>query len=337
MFRRYYNRKTKLDTRFSVSEKVKIAPRESLISFRKNRSVRHLLTTNNMKNSPHHSRSNSVIRRFSHSRSRSSMFPKTHHKNSYISDEKKRSRIPSEYHINGEIYNLASKFTKSRGLSALPKLEIPVTNGSSQWPIDIPIFVISINDKRRQNFQNRFPYPSTHFAGTNGNTIDVSHWRHTRRLQSNILKRGEIGCYDSHLRLWQMLVKNNVQIALICEDDVDLKGNTIQSQYFNTLLIEAAQTPFDVLYLSWFRPDGGRQNTVHTRVQWCFCQHWAYVVTLNGLKKLLADEKITNIRLPVDVALWEAHCRGVVRNVVAYPPLTLTVGERSDTSNLQLR
>ncbi len=337
MFRRYYNRQAKLYTRFSVSKKMNISTRESLKSFRKNRSIRKLRSTGNTKYSPHQSRSNSVIRRFSQSRSRSSMFPKTHHRKSYIIDEKKTSRIPSEYHINDEIYKLASKFTNSRSLSALPKLEIPVTNGSSQWPIDIPIFVISIDDKRRQNFHNRFQYPSTHFAGTHGNTIDVPQWRRTRRLQSNILKLGEIGCYDSHLRLWQMLVKNNVQIALICEDDVDLTGNSIQSQYFNTLLNESSQTPFDVMYLSWFRPDGGRHNTEHTRVQWCFCQHWAYLITLNGLKKLLADEKITNITLPVDVALWEAHCRGVVQNIVAYPPLTLTVGERSDTSDLKVR
>ena len=270
------------------------------------------------------------------------MFPKTHFQlsvrtNSHNERNKKSQvhNIPLEYNINDEIATLTHHLIQTRRLRLLPHITVPITNGSSKWPSNLPTFVISIDPIRRQNFMNRFRHTSTLFEGTNGKTIDVTQWRREKRLFSNVLKRGEIGCYDSHLRLWKMLVKYEIPMALICEDDVDLTGNSMQSQYLNTLLTEIKQTPFDVLYLSWFRPIGGKYNTEHTRVQWCFCQHWAYIVTLSGVKKLLADPHIERMNLPVDVAVWNAHCRGVVRNIVAYPPLTLTVGERSDTRNIR--
>ena len=246
----------------------------------------------------------------------------------------KLKTIPVEYEINSEIASLASHLLQGNRPQLLPPIGIPETSGSIQWPTNLPTFVISISPTRQRNFMDRFQHKCTPFDGTNGKTINESQWRRENRLVSYDLKRGEIGCYDSHLRLWKMLIQNEIPVALICEDDVNLTGNSQQSQYLNTLLSEAKQTPFDMMYLSWFRHSGGSTNTTHTRVQWCYCQTWAYIVTLEGMKKLIADPNTQKIHLPVDVALWEAHCRGVVRNIVAYPALTLTVGERSDTRHI---
>jgi hypothetical protein len=231
---------------------------------------------------------------------------------------------------------LASIFTQSKsGRRNLPPIHIPSTNGSQTWPSKLPVFVISINPVRQEKFKQRFNHSSTIWRGTNGKTLDITQLRREGILFNRSLTRGEIGCYDSHIRLWRKLVSEKVPMAIICEDDVNLTGDTAQTQYLNTLLSEIKTTRCDFLFLSWFRPAGGAHATSHTRKQWCFHQLWAYLVTYDGLVKALADTRVKHMHMPVDVALWDSHSRGVIHNLVAYPPLCLTVGERSDTRNIR--
>jgi hypothetical protein len=270
------------------------------------------------------------------SRSKSPVFPKTHFRTSTRQHGKVNSgNVPSEYHINREISNLASQFSKTRRGNSLPPISIPNTSGSSEWPSNIPVYVISINTTRQERFKGRFNYPSKIWKGTNGKTMDVGKLKREGILMSSSLTRGEIGCYDSHLRLWETLIREKTPMAIICEDDVNLTGDTNQAKYFNTLLEEIKPSNFDILFLSWFRPDGGVRATSHTRHQWCFHQLWAYLVTYDGLVKVMNDIRVRKMHMPVDVALWDAHSRGVIRNIVAYPPLCLTVGEHSDTQNIR--
>lgn len=243
--------------------------------------------------------------------------------------------LPACYQTNDEIATLAVLYRKAG--HRLPPLTIPAVLSSTppdhlQWPTSLPVWVISINPQRYQTFRTRFPVDHQLWPGTRGQDLALTQW--VTRLKTRSLKRGEIGCYDSHLRLWQHIVDTQTPRALIGEDDVDLRGTAVQNHYLHTLLSEVETHPWDVLFLSWFRPDGGATVTPHTRSQWSFCQMWAYMVTLEGAKKLLADPLVQALHWPVDVALWEAHQRGHVRNLVAYPPLTLTVGAASDTRGI---
>jgi glycosyl transferase family 25 len=211
-----------------------------------------------------------------------------------------------------------------------------MTSGSTQWPSHIPIYVISINPTRQQRFKQRFRGGEVNFwDGTHGKTMDIGKLKRDGVLKTNELTRGEIGCYDSHQRLWEFMIKSNIPMAIICEDDVNLTGDANQSQYFNTLLSELSNTNYDILFLSWFRPSGGSSVTSHTHSQWCFHQLWAYLITLDGSKKLLSDNRVKQMHVPVDVAMWESHTRSNVRNLVAFPPVCLTVGEYSDTRNIR--
>jgi len=247
-----------------------------------------------------------------------------------------RSQVPGAYQVNREIANLAAQFSKARrGRNGLPPLALPSTAGSPVWPSTLPVYVISINPVRRAKFQSRFAHPSTVWEGTIGKTLDLGRLKREGLLMSSHMTRGEIGCYDSHLRLCNKLARETCPLALLCEDDVALTGDAAQSRYLNTLLEELRSVPFDVLFVSWFRPTGGKSLTPHTRQQWCFNQLWAYVVSREGLRKMCADPKLRKMHVPVDVALWDAHARGVLRNVVAYPPLCLTVGEHSDTRGIR--
>lgn len=61
------------------------------------------------------------------------------------------------------------------------------------------------------------------------------------------MRRGEIGCYLSHIKTWEAFLKSNNDYALILEDDAvfvdDFKSK------FNDLLLEI-DFPFDVIYLN---------------------------------------------------------------------------------------
>lgn len=278
---------------------------------------------------------NSIGSARSKSRSESPIFPKTHfRKSAHNHGPLQRTSVPASYNINREISNLAAQFSNLRR-RRLPPISLPITNGSPQWPLSIPIYAISINQVRQERFKQRFLHASTIWEGTRGKNMDIGKLKREGNLISNHLTRGEIGCYDSHLRLWEKLVRDKTPMAIICEDDVNLTGDANQACYFNTLLSEVETVPFDIMFLSWFRPAGGNTITTHTHQQWCFHQLWAYLVTYEGLKKILSDVKVKKIHVPVDVALWESHSRGVIRNLVAYPPLCLTVGENSDTRGIR--
>lgn len=270
----------------------------------------------------------------SRSRTISPVFPKTHFRKSTRTHRKlSRTNIAREYQVNKEIARLASIFKNSRRSS--PPIRVPSTNGSKTWPKQVPVFVISINPSRQEKFKQRFKEKSTIWHGTNGKHLDLTRLKREGTLVYRDLTRGEIGCYDSHIRLWRKLVSEKVPMAIICEDDVNLTGDATQAQYLNTLLSEIKTTRCDFLFLSWFRPAGGATVTSHTHKQWCFHQLWAYLVTYDGLVKALADTRVKQMYMPVDVALWDAHSRGVIHNLVAYPPICLTVGERSDTRNIK--
>lgn len=270
----------------------------------------------------------------SRSRTLSPIFPKTHFRSSRRTHGKlSYSNIEPTYHVNKEISRLASIFKNSR--RSLPPIRLPHTKESTVWPRQLPVFAISINPTRQDKFKRRFQEKSTIWQGTNGKTLDLTRMKREGTIVYRELTRGEIGCYDSHLRLWRKLVADKVPMAIICEDDVNLIGDSSQAQYLNALLNEIKTTRCDFLFLSWFRPAGGSIVTQHTRKQWCFHQLWAYLVTYDGLVKALADSHVKQMHMPVDVALWDAHSRGVIRNLVAYPPLCLTVGERSDTRNIK--
>jgi len=281
-----------------------------------------------------HSRSRSPSPGFSRSRSVSPILPKTHHyKSSRRHGTLNVGIVPREYQVNVEISHLAAQFLNTK--RSLPPIQLPSVGTKNQW-CGLPLYVISIREDRKQSFLRRFQGPNAQvFSGTHGRTMDVGSLRRSGRLVNNQLKPGEIGCYDSHIRLLEKIVREKIPFTIICEDDVNLTASPAQSSYLNMLMEETKSVPFDILYLSWFRPMGGSTMTAHTKSQTSFCQLWSFLITLEGAKKLLKDPKVFAMHYPVDVAYFNAAKRGVIKSLLACPPLCLTVGENSDTRHLR--
>lgn len=227
--------------------------------------------------------------------------------------------------VNAEISFLTRAFNGNIPPLTLPRLLTPVPPA---WPTHIPVYVISIRPERLAAFARRFPHPFRHWPGTNGSVL-------SRTKPLSTLRPGEIGCFDSHRRLWTHIAQQDQELAIICEDDVNLVASPEQCNYLDMLLREVETRQYDALFLSWFRPRPDASlpppPSAHTRMQWTFCQLWCYLVTKRGAQRMV--DCIQTMRQPVDVALDTARCLNQLSNLVAYPPLCLTVGARSDTAN----
>lgn len=93
----------------------------------------------------------------------------------------------------------------------------------------------------------------------------------------------QIGCMMSHLKVYKHIIDNNINVCTIFEDDVHFhpKWHTIASNYFNS-------TPknYDVIFIgNWIE---NYKHAPKINNYPCLTTH-AYIITLNGAKKLLSS------------------------------------------------
>lgn len=121
---------------------------------------------------------------------------------------------------------------------------------------------------------------------------------------------GEIGCYLSHVRVWQKIVDEQLDYAVILEDDILLQDNiqeglaalqTIQEPWDLIKLAEAPEKRKAVHHI----PANDFALVTYNKVPSRTC---AQVVSLAGAKKLLATS--ITIKRPIDIELqywWESN------------------------------
>lgn len=118
------------------------------------------------------------------------------------------------------------------------------------------------------------------------------------------LKIGAIGCMLSHFELYLHIIENNIDLCTIFEDDVFFhpKWNELAPLFFE-------QTPkdFDVLFV------GNKTKVIsglsEINKMPCLCTH-AYVITLNGAKKMLNSLLRWNFNNKVKLSLGGISARG---------------------------
>ncbi|MBT0586744.1 glycosyltransferase family 25 protein [Alteromonas oceanisediminis] len=126
------------------------------------------------------------------------------------------------------------------------------------------------------------------------------------------LNAGEIGCYLSHRRAWQSIVDNQLDFAIVLEDDITLTGDL--RQYLTVL--ESMPNDWDYIKLAGHSRTRqvihvsdwqGHQRVVYAKTPARTC---AQAVSLDGARKLLANS--VSIARPVDIDLqhwWEKDLR----------------------------
>jgi len=139
-------------------------------------------------------------------------------------------------------------------------------------------------------------------------TERAKHFLPHRITHEDLPSLGAIGCYLSHVSIWQHMIDENISLALIFEDDLQFPSNYIETltDYCQTLFdgrdLEAECNPVDVLLMAC--PDN-RKNKKPTplhkdlvRIEGPFFGTGAYLLTNYGAKMLM--KKVFPIEVQVD-------------------------------------
>ena len=126
-------------------------------------------------------------------------------------------------------------------------------------------------------------YPSVQYTMKNGRYID-----------SNIETLGGIGCYLSHVKLWEALANSNDEMLLILEDDAIT--NNFSAFQINQFLNEIRENDpeWDVIFLGYTKPfpspnaDIPVTDSVYKINEITFQTH-AYLLSKKGALKLLSN------------------------------------------------
>ena len=122
---------------------------------------------------------------------------------------------------------------------------------------DMIIYAINLKHRydKKKHIQNEFKKADlcgNIVEAVDGNKLDIDDL-----IENNIyipqtnerrLRRGEIGCYKSHLETWQQFVLSDKKYALIFEDDAVLVADF--KNKLDNLLKELEKVNFDILYLN---------------------------------------------------------------------------------------
>jgi len=200
----------------------------------------------------------------------------------------------------------------------------------------LPMFAISIRPTRFQNLLDRMGQWSKHvelWQGTLGANLDKGQLMRDRIVTSSQLKRGEIGCYDSHFRLWKHISDNNIPHALILEDDANIPYGQPTVDRINNFFrqLEANQLGYDLLYLG--HNDRSKPTRIYpggVGIPGATQGLFTYYVTLEGVRKLLANA--IPMKQAVDDYVWTSKH---VRQFTMEPRLNWVVEiEQSDTATI---
>ena len=145
---------------------------------------------------------------------------------------------------------------------------------------------------------------------------------------------GEIGCMVSHIQVWERIVAEKLERTLILEDD--FKGNGQMAD------LDEPTVDFDIAYLGrWKISKKAEEESVGG--SWVtptasYCTH-AYVVTLEGAKKLLNNyKKIKKNLIPADeflAATYTKHRRDDIATL--FPPTLTAIAHKTENFIQQKR
>lgn len=129
---------------------------------------------------------------------------------------------------------------------------------------------------------DKITYPSVQHTMKNGRYID-----------SNIETLGAIGCYLSHVKLWEALANSNDEMLLILEDDAIT--NNFSAFQINQFLNEIIENDpeWDVIFLGYTKPSPSPNADIPVtesvyKINEITFQTHAYLLSKKGALKLLS-------------------------------------------------
>ena len=221
-------------------------------------------------------------------------------------------------------------------------------SSSSDWPKELgPVLVLSIRPERMKKFEQRMGPWMKHmrrFPATDGRLIDPRRWHRDRRVVASNMAPGRLGCYDTHVRIWETIANSQHPIVTVLEDDVDFNyhanGHRLISK-MKDLLEDAKHTNWE--FLAWGHGPWafGKNTSVPGMKYWKSpgtCQgFFAYTLTRDLARKLV--QQCRPYKGPaVDKWFYDDFIkRNHIKALTAEPRLCWVVDVISDTDTNKMR
>lgn len=208
-----------------------------------------------------------------------------------------------------------------------PNLDLALTHERDiAWPHELAqsnVYAITIRSDRWNRMASRLGDWAKHvkrFPGTNGRTINPRVWYQQKKLALKQMKRGRIGCYDSHVRVWKTIQQSGAPFALVLEDDADIRYSAQHASRIQEVLdtlqgrtgrSHGTTHPWDVVLLGHYNDRNytqGLGNGLTKATKWQPMH--AYLISQSGVQKLLKNA--WPIRHALDVYVGSELKKGLI-------------------------
>ncbi|RIB30805.1 hypothetical protein C2G38_2026579 [Gigaspora rosea] len=141
------------------------------------------------------------------------------------------------------------------------------------------------------------------------------------KFNSGKLLTSQKACYISHYKVYQSIIANGYDSALILEDDVDIEMNIVNIM---TDILPNLPSGWDLLYLGhcgWEKNDEYVSSSNEFKVYKSNepgCTH-AYAVSSLGANKLLNNLELENPQDPIDLEIIEKIQQGTINSFSFQP------------------
>ena len=187
------------------------------------------------------------------------------------------------------------------------------------------IFVISLATSLERRWSVERSFGRIHCRSyelvdaVDGNELDLDELETKSRLtyceyQNRSLLPGEVGCYLSHVKVWELIRDRRMETALVCEDDIEF--STDAARLFTLFMMEVP-SDWDIVHFHSHRghaADAGKRRRVSRHVLEGWNEsHGTLCYAINARCAAFLLEHACPIRDPVDgLTNWPTSdwCRG---------------------------
>lgn len=203
---------------------------------------------------------------------------------------------------------------------------------AENWPIR-QILIISIRPARLHRCLERLGLLcqfATIVPACHGERISRKEWGTT----SSRLGRGQLGCFESHCRVWRYMVENELQQALILEDDACLYPTAVVCQHLLWVWQDVKQLQWDIICLgrSVVKRLNAERVTPRLVVSGDFYGLFGYVLTSAAALRLLQEPLFEK---PIDEVVSQLGTAGALR-ILACEPEVFTVLHNSPSDTISI-
>lgn len=221
------------------------------------------------------------------------------------------------------IYLFTEKINRSEYMTQY----IDKINYNGDYIDQIPIFIINLKARPNKKKKTMAELKKHELTGTfiealDGRYLDVDDLKKRGIIQEGPdyrpLRRGEIGCYLSHLKCWNLILKTEKPYGLVLEDDVVFTDNFREK--FNDIFHHIKDMSWDIIGLgrrckqNWFDKDCYAGTFIYKDAFYPSVVGYgafAYIIKPETIKKLL--KTTFPIYKPIDVVILEEQEKGNIK------------------------